>query len=60
MLDEKARQAARAQFRRLGLLMRIAAAAGRGAQLTPDQAADVVIEMDAINGELATDFKVLD
>jgi hypothetical protein len=40
--------------------MRIAAAAGRGARLSPDQAADVVIEMDAVNGELAADFKVLD
>jgi pimeloyl-ACP methyl ester carboxylesterase len=58
MFDDKASQAARAQFRRLGLLMRIAAAAGRGARLTPEQAANVVIEMDAVNGELATDFKV--
>lgn len=60
MFDEKARQAARAQFHRLGFLMRIAAAAGRGARMSPDQAADVVIEMDAANGELAADFKALD
>ena len=60
MFDEEAKQNARTQFRRLGLLMRIAAAAGRGPRLSPDQAADLVIEMDAVNGELVTDFKVLD
>ena len=40
--------------------MRIAAAVGRGARLSPDQAADLVIEMDAVNGELAADFEALD
>jgi len=60
MFDDQARLEARAQFRRLGFLMRIAAAVGRGARLSPDQAADLVIEMDAVNGELASDFRALD
>lgn len=60
MFDEQARQNARAQFRRLGPLMRIMAVLGQGARMSPDQAADLVIEMDAVNGELAADFKDLD
>ena len=60
MFDEQAKQNARAQFRRLGPLMRIMAAVGKGARMAPDQAADLVIEMDAVNGELAADFKALD
>jgi pimeloyl-ACP methyl ester carboxylesterase len=60
MFDDKARLAARAQFRRLALLMRIAAAAGRGARMSADQAADLVIEMDTANGGLASEFAALD
>jgi pimeloyl-ACP methyl ester carboxylesterase len=58
--DDAARQRVRAQFRGLGLLMRVSAAVGRGARMSPEQAADLVIEMDAVNGELAGDFKALD
>jgi pimeloyl-ACP methyl ester carboxylesterase len=60
MFDEAGKQRARAQFRRLGPLMRIAAAAGRGARMSPDQAADLVIELDAANGELGRDLAALD
>jgi pimeloyl-ACP methyl ester carboxylesterase len=60
VFDDEAKQKARVQFRRLGLLMRIAAAVGRGARMSPAQAADLVIEMDAVNGQLASDFTALD
>jgi pimeloyl-ACP methyl ester carboxylesterase len=60
MFDEEGKQSVRAQFRRLRFLMRIAAAVGRGARMSPDQAANLVIEMDAANGELASDFAALD
>jgi hypothetical protein len=43
----------RTQFRRLGWLMRIPAALSRSARMSPAESADVVIEMDAVNGELA-------
>lgn len=60
MFDESGREKVRAQFRRLGWLMRIAAAFGRSARMSPAESADVVIEMDAINGELGPDFAALD
>jgi pimeloyl-ACP methyl ester carboxylesterase len=60
MFDEAGRKKVRAQFRRLGPAMRIMAAFGRGARLSAGQAADVVIEMDAVNGGLADDFENLD
>jgi hypothetical protein len=40
-------------------MMRIAAALGRSARMSPAEAADVVIEMDAVNGELGPDFAAL-
>jgi pimeloyl-ACP methyl ester carboxylesterase len=58
--DEAGKQKVRAQFRRLGPLMRIAAVFGRGARMSSAQAADLVIEMDAVNGNLGADFKALD
>jgi pimeloyl-ACP methyl ester carboxylesterase len=58
--DEAGRQKVRAQFRRLGPIMKILAALGRGARMPAGQAAGVVIEMDTANGELAEDFKYLD
>ena len=59
MFDEAGKQKVRTQFRRLGWLMRIAAAFGRSARMSPAEAADVVIEMDAVNGELGADFEAL-
>jgi pimeloyl-ACP methyl ester carboxylesterase len=59
MFDEPGKQKVRTQFRRLGWMMRIAAALGRSARMSPAEAADVVIEMDAVNGELGPAFAAL-
>ncbi len=55
MFDETGKQKVRTQFRRLGWIMRILAALGRSAKMSPAESADVVIEMDAVNGELGPD-----
>jgi pimeloyl-ACP methyl ester carboxylesterase len=60
MFDEAGKQKVRTQFRRLGWLMRILAAVGRSARMSPAESADVVIEMDAVNGELGPDFAALE
>jgi pimeloyl-ACP methyl ester carboxylesterase len=60
VLDEAGKQKVRTQFRRLGWVMRILAALGRSARMSPAESADVVIEMDAVNGELGPDFAALD
>jgi pimeloyl-ACP methyl ester carboxylesterase len=60
MFDEAGKEKVRAQFRRLGWLMRIAAVFGRSARMSPAQSAEVVIEMDAVNGELGPDFGALE
>jgi len=60
MFDEAGKAKVRAQFRRLGWIMRIPAALGRSARMSPAETADVVIEMDAVNGELAPDFAALE
>ena len=60
MFDEAGKEKVRAQFRRLGWMMRIAAALGRSAKMSPAESADVVIEMDAVNGELGPDFAALE
>jgi pimeloyl-ACP methyl ester carboxylesterase len=60
MFDEAGRQKVRTQFRRLAWIMRILAALGRSARMSSAQSADVVIEMDAINGELGPDFAALE
>jgi pimeloyl-ACP methyl ester carboxylesterase len=60
MLDEAGKQKVRTQFRRLGPIMRILAALGRSARMSPAESADVVIEMDAVNGELGPDFAALE
>jgi pimeloyl-ACP methyl ester carboxylesterase len=60
MFDEAGKQKVHAQFRRMGWIMRILAAFGRSARMSPAQSADVVIEMDAVNGELASDFAALE
>ena len=39
--------------------MRILAALGRAARMSPSESAAVVIEMDAVNGELGSDFAAL-
>jgi hypothetical protein len=44
----------------LGWIMRILAAFGRSARMSPADSADVVIEMDAVNGELRPDFAALE
>jgi pimeloyl-ACP methyl ester carboxylesterase len=59
MLDEAGRQKVRTQFRRLAWIMRILAAFGRSARMSAAESADVVIEMDAVNGELGPDFAAL-
>ena len=60
MFDEAGKQKVRTQFRRLGWIMRILAALGRSARMSPAESADLVIEMDAVNGELGPDFAALD
>ena len=60
MFDEAGKEKIRSQFRRLGWLMRIAAALGRSARMSPAESAEVVIEMDAVNGELGPDFAALE
>jgi pimeloyl-ACP methyl ester carboxylesterase len=59
MFDDAGEEKVRTQFRRLGWIMRIMAALGRSARMSPSEAADVVIEMDAVNGELRSDFAAL-
>ena len=59
MFDEAGRVRVRAQFRRLGWMMRIMAAFGRSARMSAAESADVVIEMDAVNGELGPEFAKL-
>jgi pimeloyl-ACP methyl ester carboxylesterase len=59
MFDEADRQKVHGQFRKLGWLMRIMAAFGRSARMSPAQAAEVVIGMDAVNGELSADYAAL-
>jgi pimeloyl-ACP methyl ester carboxylesterase len=60
MFDEPGKQKVRTQFRRLGWMMRILASLGRSARMSPAESADVVIEMDAVNGELGHDFAALE
>lgn len=60
MFDEAGKQKVRTQFRRLGWIMRILAALGRSARMSPAESADLVIEMDAVNGELGPDFAALE
>ena len=60
MLDEAGKEKVRAQFRRLGWIMRILAAFRRSARMSPAQSAEVVIEMDAVNGELGPDLAALE
>ena len=59
MFDEAGEQKVRTQFRRLGWIMRILAALGRSARMSPGESANVVIEMDAVNGDLGPDFAAL-
>jgi pimeloyl-ACP methyl ester carboxylesterase len=59
LFDEDGKQKVRSQFRRLGWIMRIMAALGRSARMSPAESADVVIEMDAVNGALGPDFAAL-
>ena len=59
MFDDAGRKKVQAQFRRLGWVMRVLAAFGRSARMAPAEAAQVVIEMDAVNGELGPDLAAL-
>jgi pimeloyl-ACP methyl ester carboxylesterase len=60
MFDDAGKEKVRSQFRRLGWLMRIAAAFGRSARMSPAESANVVIEMDSVNGGLGPDFAALE
>ncbi|GII29509.1 alpha/beta fold hydrolase [Planotetraspora mira] len=60
MFDEAGKGAVRKQFRRLGWIMRIMAALGRSARMTPAESAEIVIEVDSMNGELGPDFEALE
>ena len=60
MFDEAGKEKVRTQFRRLGPFMRILAALGRSARMSPAESAEVVIGMDAVNGELVPDFTALE
>jgi pimeloyl-ACP methyl ester carboxylesterase len=60
MFDEAGKEKVRAQFRRLGWVMRIMSVVGRSARMSPAESANVVIEMDAVNGELGPDFAALE
>ena len=60
MFDEAGKEKTRAQFRRLGWIMRILAALGHSARMSPAESAEVVIEMDAVNGALRPDFAALE
>jgi pimeloyl-ACP methyl ester carboxylesterase len=60
MFDEAGKEKVRSQFRRLGWIMRIMAALGRSARMSPAESAGVVIDMDAVNGELGPDFAALE
>ena len=60
MFDEAGKEKVRAQFRRLGWIMRIMAVFGRSARMSPAESAEVVIEMDAVNGQLGPDFAALE
>jgi pimeloyl-ACP methyl ester carboxylesterase len=59
MFDDAGQQQVREQFRKLGWIMRIMAALGRSARMSPAQSAEVVIGMDAVNGELVADYAAL-
>jgi pimeloyl-ACP methyl ester carboxylesterase len=59
MFDAAGKEKVRAQFRKLGWIMRILAALGRSARMSPAESAEVVIEMDAVNGALGPDFASL-
>lgn len=60
MFDEAGKEKVRTQFRRLGCITRIRAALGRSARMSPAESADVLIEMDLVNGELGPDFAALE
>ncbi|TYB59500.1 alpha/beta hydrolase [Nonomuraea sp. PA05] len=57
--DEAGKERVRRQFRRLGPLMRVLALLGLSARMTPAESAEVVIEMDTVNGGLAADYAAL-
>lgn len=60
MFDETGKAKVRTQFRRQGWIMRILAALGRSARMSPTEAADVVIGLDTVNGDLRSDFAALE
>ena len=60
MFDEAGKRKVRTQFRRLGWIMRVLAALGRSARMSSAEAAEVAIEMDAVNGVLGPDFVALE
>jgi pimeloyl-ACP methyl ester carboxylesterase len=56
LLSEEDKRRARRSFRRMGPAMRMLAAFGRSAKMTPDEAADLVLELDELAGTLGADY----
>ncbi|MBV8992246.1 MAG: alpha/beta hydrolase [Pseudonocardiales bacterium] len=59
MFDTAGHDKVRAQFRRLAPIMRILAVLGRSARMSATETADVIIELDTVNGQLGTDLAAL-
>lgn len=59
LLDEARKDDVRRHFRRRGRVTQRLTPLGRSVRMTPEQCAEVVIEMDAVNGELAADLAAL-
>jgi pimeloyl-ACP methyl ester carboxylesterase len=56
LLSEEDKRRARRSFRRVGPAMRVLAALGRSAKMAPDEAADLVFELDELAGTLDADY----
>jgi pimeloyl-ACP methyl ester carboxylesterase len=59
MFDEAGKQKVRDQFRKLGWIMKVLGALRLSARMSAAQSADVVIEMDAVNGQLVAGYAAL-
>ncbi|MFF9815041.1 alpha/beta fold hydrolase [Streptomyces sp. NPDC014006] len=59
LLDQADQEKLRSRFSRRGRIERILAPLGLSARMTPVQRAEVVIEMDIVNGELSADLAAL-
>lgn len=54
--DAESQQRVRTQFRRMAWMMKIGALAGLSAKMPAAQAAEVLLDMDAMNGSLIADY----